>query len=234
MNLERIASLLSQNLKPSQVASIVGCSPARITQISQQEDFKLLLANKQAEEQETFTEAKALDAKYLVAEHKLIDAITAQADFSEMRDNISALRALTERQFRKQALTNPVTNGSVSLTQNIVHLHVPTHTLPEISVNSMNEVVAINNSTLAPLSSQGVTSLFASMKERNQQNEQQRLYGSANQNDLSFIQEGQAADCIEASLAQRGMANDHSPLPSATYGEASYQQQPAQQELYFG
>ena len=187
MNLERIASLLSQNLKPSQVASIVGCSPARITQISQQEDFKLLLADKNAEATKAFSETAALDSKYLHAEHQLLNAITEQAPMADMRDNVNALRVITERQYRKAAITNPVSNGSVQLTQNFVQLNIPQHALPEISLNSLNEVIAINTQTLAPLSSKGVTDLFSSMKGNN--HEPERIHSCADQNASLATQE---------------------------------------------
>lgn len=178
MNLERIASLLSQNLKPSQVASIVGCSPARITQLTSQDDFKLILADKQALAEKESTESSLLDAKYLHAEHSLLNSIVELSPSADLRDVTSALRVITERQFRKQQITNPIHQGNVTLTQNNITLSLPKHALPEISLNTQNEVIAIDQQTLAPLSSTGVTDLFKRMKE----NDTERIHRSSGQN----------------------------------------------------
>lgn len=173
MNLDRIATLLSQGLKPSQVASIVGCVPARITQISQQEDFKLILADKMALAEKDFTEAQALDAKYLNLEHKIIQQIEDTIPSAELRDVTAALRVITERQFRKQQFANPIQAGTVNVQQNIVQLTLPQNSIPAFTANKENEIIAINGQTIAPLSSQGVESLFKKMKGI--QNEPERI-----------------------------------------------------------
>ena len=72
MTQDRIASLLSTGLLPSQVASIVGLSPGRISQIMKEPSFELLLAEKMSLNSEKDIEEESISAKYSAAEHALI------------------------------------------------------------------------------------------------------------------------------------------------------------------
>lgn len=168
MNLDRIASLIASGLKASQVATIVGCNPSRISQILTQEDFKLLLAPKLAEAEENFSESVALDAKYLNVEHLLLNAVADRMASAELKDITAALRAVAEAKYRKATVTNPTQGGTIHI-QNIVQLSLPSHAIqtPVIDISATNEVTAINEQTLAPLSSQGVENLFKSLSKEN-------------------------------------------------------------------
>ena len=84
MNIERITTLLASGLKPSNVASIVGCSPARISQLSADPHFQNLLAAKVAEAEESDVEEKTITAKYIAAEHILLNQIIDMAPVSEL------------------------------------------------------------------------------------------------------------------------------------------------------
>lgn len=188
MNLERIASLAASGLKNSQIATIVGLTPARITQISAQEDFKLLLADKSVEANKTFSEQAALDGKYLSVEHNLLNAIEERIPSAELRDVTAALRTITERQYRKQQLANPAQTAAAQITQNIVQINLPSHAIPQFTVNSDNEITAIDSQTLAPLSSKGVEALFKRMKE-GEQNEPARISISPEGSSEEIVQE---------------------------------------------
>lgn len=172
MNIERITTLLASGLKPSNVASIVGCSPARISQLAQQDDFKNLLAAKQAEADATDVEEQALSNKYHAAEHALLNQILELAPICEMRDATAALRVVAERQDKAKTRLNPV-QGSQAVIQQVIQITIPQHAMPNVVLTSDKEVLAIDNTNLAPLSSTGVTSLFASMKGK--QNEPARI-----------------------------------------------------------
>lgn len=164
MNLDRIATLLASNLPANQVASIVGVSPARISQIAGTAEFKELLAAKQIEVADKDDEETAITNKYMAAEHMLLNQVMDLAPISELRDVTAALRVVAERQERAKSRINPVFQGTVVNQQNVINLSLPAHAIPEIHLSKTKEVLAIGDSTLAPMTSKGVTDLFASLK----------------------------------------------------------------------
>ncbi len=201
MNIERITTLLASGLKPSNVASIVGCSPARISQLSTDEKFQNMLAAKIAELEADDVEEKTLSAKYLSAEHTLLNQIIEMAPVSELRDVTAALRVVAERQEKAKIRLNPV-QGTTIINQT-VQIAVPSHTLPEISLTKDLEVISVNTLNLAPLTSEGVTNLFKSMKEvkevetarkiEEKYNEPNRILGAAEEVIAEALQKELAA-----------------------------------------
>jgi len=163
MNHVRIASLLSTGLPASQVATIVGVSPARISQLLKEESFSLLLADKTALAEKDNFEELALSAKYNAAEHSLIQQVMDMAPVSELRDVTAALRVVAERQEKmKSRMTTPVQSAP----QVIVSITLPSHALPTrtIEMTSQKEVISIGEHALAPMSSTAVTNLFATLR----------------------------------------------------------------------
>ena len=179
MNIERITTLLASGLKPSNVASIVGCSPARISQLSADPHFQDLLAAKVAEAEESDVEEKTITAKYIAAEHILLNQIIDMAPVSELRDVTAALRVVAERQEKAKTRLNPV-QWTTSINQT-VQIAVPSHTLPEISLTKELEVISVNTLNLAPLTSEGVTNLFKNLKADKEAIEAQRIEENANE-----------------------------------------------------
>jgi len=172
--LTRIATLLASGLNQAQVSSIVNVSPSRISQIIATEEFKLVYADKKEQHDKEDVEKLAISAKYLSAEHALLDHITNSVPQMEAKDATQALRVIIERQDKVAARINPVHAGVV-VHQNIVQLTLPAHAVPEIVLNGDKEVIAINNQTLAPLSSDAVTNLFAKLSNKEPQNVQTSL-----------------------------------------------------------
>ena len=179
MNIERITTLLASGLKPSNVASIVGCSPARISQLSADPHFQDLLAAKVAEAEESDVEEKTITAKYIAAEHILLNQIIDMAPVSELRDVTAALRVVAERQEKAKTRLNPV-QGTTIINQT-VQIAVPSHTLPEISLTKELEVISVNTLNLAPLTSEGVTNLFKNLKADKEAIEMQKIEENANE-----------------------------------------------------
>ena len=179
MNIERITTLLASGLKPSNVASIVCCSPARISQLSQDQHFQDLLAAKVAEAEESDVEEKTITAKYIAAEHILLNQIIDMAPVSELRDVTAALRVVAERQEKAKTRLNPV-QGTTIINQT-VQIAVPSHTLPEISLTKELEVISVNTLNLAPLTSEGVTNLFKNLKADKEAIEMQKIEENANE-----------------------------------------------------
>ena len=163
---ERIASLLATGIPHTTVATIVGISPGRVSQLLQQEDFKTLLAEKQAETAEKDTEETNLSAKYLEAEHILLKQVIEMAPVSELRDVTAALRVVAERQEKAKTRTTPILQQS-PVYNTIVQLGLPAHAVPELSFGQNREVTAIENRNLAPLGSAGVLGLFQKMSSNN-------------------------------------------------------------------
>lgn len=166
MNRDRVATLLASGLKAAQVATIVGVSPARISQLLKEEDFMLLLDSKTAEQKKTDVEELAITAKYHAAEHLLLDQITQLAPVAELRDVVGALKVVADRQDKAKQRLNPVPVQGAVIHQNIVQLQLPMQALPEIHIGGNNEVVGIGGNNLAPLSSQGVTKLFEQRRQQ--------------------------------------------------------------------
>lgn len=159
---ERIATLLAADIPPSGVATIVGLSPGRISQIMKEEGFELAIEAKRAESKDKDVEEVSLSGKYLAAEHALLKQVIDMAPTAELRDATAALRVVAERQERAKTRMNPIVQ-SAPVYNTVVQLQLPAHAVPELSFSAKKEVIAIENRNLAPLSSSGVLGLFKSM-----------------------------------------------------------------------
>lgn len=166
---ERIIGFLAQGLKPAQVASIVGCTPAYISQLLGEEGPEGFKEELQGKVKELVAsgdiEETTVSSKYLSMEHRLLQTIQDRLGEAEFPALVNALKVVGERQekraLRKAGLLHP--QGS-HITQNIVQISVPAHTLPEFKLNNNLEVTSIGNRVMAPMSSQAVRALFAAKK----------------------------------------------------------------------
>src|SRR5690606_1319001 len=153
----RIASYLSQGLKPSQVAAIVGVTPAYISQLlssakaEPEGEFAVLLASSNEKADKEVDEDKALTTKYLAVEHKLLQQMEDTLGFAELPAVTAALRVVAERQEKRLSrLQAPSTSGGA--VQNIIQITIPSHAIPEHVLNGQKEVVKIGSQNLSPLS----------------------------------------------------------------------------------
>lgn len=167
MNKTRVAALIATGLKDIQVASIIGCSPARISQLRTESDFQLLLTEAEVDNSKKDIEQVALSAKYLNAEHALVDQIMAMAATAEMSEAVSALRVISQRQIENRKVSQPVPQQGGNTT-NVTFLQLPTHIvgqlqMPNIEITPGQEVISVGGRNLAPLSSSAVTNLFKRM-----------------------------------------------------------------------
>jgi hypothetical protein len=170
MNLERVATLLASGLSASSVASIIGVSPARISQLKAEEGFDQILQAKMAEVATKDAEEVSISAKYLEAEHKLLKQVIDLSTVSEMKDVTAALRVVAERQEKAKNRINPIQQGT-QVFNTVVQLQLPTHAVPELAFSSNKEVIAIEDRNLAPLSSTAVADLFARMTPKEKEND---------------------------------------------------------------
>lgn len=176
MNKERIATLLASGLKPSNVASIVGCTPARITQLAKEDvEFQNILALKTSEAEKEDIEERALSSKYHAVEHQLLDQVLAMAPVSELRDVTAALRVVAERQEKMKLRQNPIQQQQTVVNQ-VIQIAIPSHSLrtPDVTLSREREITSVDGRNLAPLSSDAVTNLFESIK-KGKENEPARI-----------------------------------------------------------
>ena len=167
MNLDRITSLLASGLKPAQVATIIGVTPARISQLLSQEGFQLSLQAKLAVQEKEDVEEQAISAKYNAAEHALVNQVIEMAPTAELRDVTAALRVVAERQEKMKTRTSvqaPILHQQLT----VVSVNLPAHALriPEVHLNPAREVVAIGEQQLAPMTSTAVTDLFTKLSKK--------------------------------------------------------------------
>lgn len=165
---ERIMKLLIGGLKASEIISIVGCTPAYISQLLSDPDFRqeveagMMLAATEKKEEDH------IDTRYQNTEHKLLTAMEASLVSGEasLGEISRALEVVGKRREAKRIALQPASN--VSPTQiNIISLTLPTHAIPNhrpvVELNNQQEIIAIDAKPLAPMSSNGVKNLFEKM-----------------------------------------------------------------------
>lgn len=164
---ERILNYLSSGIKPAQVATIVGCSPAYISQLVKdsgfQEELAALIADKPA-----LAEEIDLDNKYVSLEHQILRSIEEALPGAELPALGRILDAVTKRQDMRAGRKNPI----IASTQygpigvQIVQLQLPEHVLrqPVIELSSNKEIISIDSRNLAPMASDAVKNLFSGIK----------------------------------------------------------------------
>lgn len=158
---ERIIHLLASGLPSSQVASVIGVTPALLSQLKQKTEFMEALEAATIEANKGDKEETAISAKYAAAESVLLDKVLDLAAGAELRDVVGALKAVGERQDRvKQRALPAASSNNNTINATIVNLTLPAHALPEFRTNSENQIISIDSKPLAPLSAGGVSDLF--------------------------------------------------------------------------
>lgn len=160
---ERIKKLLIGGLKASEIVSIVGCSPSYISQLLHEEDFRNEVEAGMIADQGEKKEEEHLDVRYQNTEHKLLTAMEASLVEASLSEISRALEVVGKRRdMRKQGLA-PAPAGT-TFVQNVISLTLPAHAIqnhqPVVSLNNMQEIIAIDAKPLAPMSSIGVKNMF--------------------------------------------------------------------------
>lgn len=174
---ERIKNLLAGGMKQVDVASVVGCTPAYVAQLLKDEEFKqevqeLAIANAQQA-----TEEEHIDRRYVNLEHKVLTAIESEIGNAEFPHLLRALETVTKRQSERRREKMPAAQNPSNVQIHVTNIALPLHALqaptPVVQVNQQNEIIAIDNKPLAPMSADGVKNIFAQMKERKEQDKNQ-------------------------------------------------------------
>lgn len=166
---ERIRRLLASGLKASEVASIVGCTPAYVSQLLKDTEFHKLVEADMLEAQEKNDEEVHLDTRYHNTEHRILTYIEKELPNAELPQLVRALEAVGKRQSERRKEKHPVAPAAVpGVNIYVTQLALPAHAIaapaPVVSVNEKNEIIAIDAKPLAPMSADGVKNIFQQMQ----------------------------------------------------------------------
>lgn len=165
--LETIISYIATGqLKDTDISKIVGCSQSYISQIRAREDYDSLIADAKLKIESTEDE-KAKDKKYSSLEDKVLDHLEEHMPFADYNEVIRLMEILNKR----KAPPAPVINGNVNINNQQVVLNIPQAAIPEIQLNNRNEVIGINDQSLAPMGASGVRRLFMDLKQKQKDRE---------------------------------------------------------------
>lgn len=177
MDKQRALHFIAAGLPPARVATIVGVSPGRISQLLKEEGIAEELEAARIDNQAKQDQDVLLEAKQTSIKHSLLDQLANtihEASFMEIArayDIITRADAATKR-------NNIPLPGTQIFNGTLLQISLPGRIFEqEIHVTKEKEVTAIGDRVLAPLQSAQVTSLFSRMK--GDQNEQASLPGSA-------------------------------------------------------
>jgi hypothetical protein len=164
MDKNKAVHFLSLGLSPSQVASIVGVSPGRISQLLAEPEIKEMVALKEVENSEKNAEEQRIDAKMLSVKNTLLDNLAVRSNEASFMEIARAFEIVCRAESLKK---NPIPlQGTQIFNGMTVQISMPQRTLrEEIQITSDREVIAIGDRALAPLNASQVTSLFGRMKE---------------------------------------------------------------------
>lgn len=164
MNRAKAIHFLSLGLPPGQVASIVGVSPGRISQLLAEQEVKDILKEKELENKQENEEQERIEAKVLAAKNSLLDSLAARQHEASYMELARAYQIIcTSNQVRN---TIPV-QGATVFNGTVVQIALPARTFhQEIQITSDKEVIAIGDRELAPLAANAVTALFHRMKDQ--------------------------------------------------------------------
>lgn len=168
---ERIEALLINGYQPTEVVSVVGCTPSYISQLLKDTDFAARVQAGRIASAGEADEEIHLDKRYDKFEHKLLTSMEDGLAEASLGEKTRALEAIYKRKATKHAMKHPVPTGPVI--NNYVSLALPAQAVaqiknmgPVVEINEQKEIIAIDNKPLAPMSSSGVKGLFAQIQER--------------------------------------------------------------------
>lgn len=153
---ERAIKLLGSGLGPEQVATAVGVTPARISQLLSDQNFAQAVASLRFEALQKHNE---IDASYDELEgaliNKLADVLPLMMRPGEI---LNAIRIINGAKRRGQSAPEQVVHQNT-----VVNLVMPTQIIQKFSMNSNNQVTNVGSQTLETMQS---STLLASAKAK--------------------------------------------------------------------
>lgn len=145
-----LAEYLAKGFGPSEAAKLLGITPQTVQDYLKDESFKELLKEKAVE----FIDAR-VEKKYSVLEEKVLDSLRDSLQYAEVNDMVRILESIA-----KIKKANTVPAGTFQNPTAGVTLVLPPNSVAKVVVNEQNQVVAIDNRSLAPMPSKAVQNLF--------------------------------------------------------------------------
>lgn len=159
---DRVASYEAQGFSPTKIAEICGCTPAYISQLSNDPEYKIYLDEAKKKIKKRAEEDK-IEADYIRLENKVISQAEESLPFAEFRDLTVMMKTLIER--KQKPAHSIVHNGNVN--NHIAFLSLPSSVLPpEIVVNNQQEIVGIGEKSLVPMQTSSVRKLFQKIADQ--------------------------------------------------------------------
>lgn len=164
---DRILYYLAAGLSAAETARLVGCSASYVSQLLQDDSFKKSLADKIKDA--PVKEEDSIDTKYTSMEMTILHHMKEALPNAELPHLSQALREVSNAAERREKRRNPLLQQQSPTIQQVVQIAIPAHALayrPVAQLNSSNEVVAIDNKPLAPMTNEKVKELFSAISER--------------------------------------------------------------------
>ena len=164
MNIERAIHFLSLGVRPGQVASILGVSPGRISQLLSQPEVKEKLDALAVSMNSQDVDKQRIEAKELAAKDSLLDSITARREEATFMELARAYDIICRAEsYRKNPLPMP---GAQIFNGTVVQIAMPIQGLKalDIQVTKAGEIIAVGDRELAPMSATGVMNLFKAVQ----------------------------------------------------------------------
>lgn len=161
--INKIVSYLAQGFSQVKVAEMVGCTQPYVSSIQASADFAALIQAERVRLQKEKRDEKAEKA-YDDLEDKVMGQIKETLPFAEFRDLSRTMEVLIRRKQQQSNQGGIVINGNAQI--NTVLLSIPQAAIPDITLNSQKEVIAIGGQTLAPMQASQVRALFDNIEQR--------------------------------------------------------------------
>lgn len=164
MNIEKAIHLLSLGVRAGQVATIIGVSPGRISQLMAQPEVQERLAALSISQDSADTDKKRIEAKELAAKDSLLDSITARRDEASFMDLARAYDIICRAEsYKRNPLPIP---GAQVFNGTVVQIAMPSQGLKalDIQITKAGEIIAVGDRELAPMSATGVMNLFKAVQ----------------------------------------------------------------------
>lgn len=162
---DRALALLGNGVGPEIVASALGVTPARISQLTSQDEFATRLI---ALRYENLSRHNARDLKYDTIEDQLIDQLEASLPLLFRPEQIlKAVQVINAA--KRRGVSAP---AQVTAAQTVVNITMPVKIINKFTKNIMNQVVEAGEQKLVTIQS---GSLLNTLKEAQARAEQGRL-----------------------------------------------------------
>lgn len=153
----RALTLLGQGFAPETVATAIGVSAARISQLLSQDEFAQAVAELRYKQLASHTER---DSKYDTLEDQILDRLKQSLSMVFDPMKLAKLLSVVNSAKRRGAAAPE----HLTTQQTVVQLNIPTQILQQFQVNLANQVVKAGQQDLITVQSANMSKLLAQMQ----------------------------------------------------------------------